>query len=80
MKLQVLAFGIAKEIFGTSALTIDIAEQASAYDLKLVLESNYPRLKQLASYLLAVNSAYADNDLVLTATDEIAIIPPVSGG
>ena len=79
MKVNVLAFGIAKEIFGTNQLAIEF-DGNSSENLKRSLEKQFPRLKQLHSYLLAVNSEYASNETVINSNDEIAIIPPVSGG
>jgi molybdopterin synthase sulfur carrier subunit len=79
MNVNVLAFGIAKDIFGQSSISLDIGGSTTA-DLKYSLEHQYPRLKQLASYMVAVNNEYAPDDSVLTERDEIAIIPPVSGG
>lgn len=49
-------------------------------DLRAGLEQQFPRLKQLRSYMIAVNNEYAENSHMLTEKDEIAIIPPVSGG
>jgi len=80
MTVEILAFGIAKDIFGASVIRIDLPDTALAGDLKTALEEKYPRLKQLASYLLAVNNEYAADDLPLNQHDEIAVIPPVSGG
>lgn len=80
MLVNILAFGIAKDIFGGSSIKLELPEAATATSLKIALEQKYPRLKQLASYLLAVNNEYADDELLLSVTDEIAIIPPVSGG
>lgn len=80
MKLNVLAFGIAKDIFGGSSLNINLPEGSTTAELKTTLEAAYPRLKQLASYMVAVNNEYADDAGLLTERDEIAIIPPVSGG
>jgi molybdopterin converting factor subunit 1 len=80
MKASILAFGIAKDIFGASAIEVDLHDNATASDLKASLEVQYPRLKQIASYLLAVNNEYANDDLLLNERDEIAVIPPVSGG
>jgi len=80
MTVTILAFGIAKDIFGASTITVDLPGNSSAADLKAVLEDLYPRLKQIASYLLAVNNEYAGDDLFITERDEIAVIPPVSGG
>ena len=79
MKVTVLAFGIAKDIFGGSSADVNIDGSTTA-NLKKALETTYPRLKQLASYMVAVNSEYAQDDTQLTERDEIAIIPPVSGG
>lgn len=80
MLVNILAFGIAKDIFGGSSIKVELPDGATAADLKSALEQQYPRLKQLASYLLAVNNEYTEDTLTLSATDEIAIIPPVSGG
>lgn len=74
-----MAFGIAKDIFGGSSANVDINGNTTA-DLKNALEATYPRLKQLASYMVAVNNEYAEDDTQLAERDEIAIIPPVSGG
>jgi molybdopterin converting factor subunit 1 len=79
MNLNVLAFGIAKDIFGKSAISFYLDGETTA-DLKKSLEQQYPRLKQLASYMVAVNNEYAQDGDLLTERDEIAIIPPVSGG
>lgn len=80
MIINILAFGIVKEIMGSSVVGIDLSENPTTSELKNVLETSYPRLKQLSSYLLAVNNEYVTTDLVLNPKDEIAIIPPVSGG
>ena len=79
MKVNVLAFGIAKDIFGGSVISVELTGTTTAA-LKKSLEERYPRLKQLASYMVAVNNEYAMDDNLLTERDEIAIIPPVSGG
>lgn len=79
MTATILAFGIAKDIFGGSSIQMELQGNAVA-ELKEALERQYPRLKQIASYMVAVNNEYAADDLLLTGQDEIAIIPPVSGG
>jgi molybdopterin synthase sulfur carrier subunit len=80
MKVNVLAFGIAKDIFGSSSIHVELPENGTTQNLKESLEIKYPRLKHLVSYMVAVNNEYASNDCLLTEMDEIAIIPPVSGG
>lgn len=80
MKITVLAFGIAKEIVGGSSIEAIVEDQATVGELKAELEKQYPRLAKLASYFVAVNNEYADVSTKLHGHDEIAIIPPVSGG
>lgn len=80
MEITVLAFGIAKDIFGGSTTDVELLDGATTADLKAALELRYPRLKQLASYMVAVNNEYADDAGAITMQDEVALIPPVSGG
>lgn len=80
MDITLLAFGIAKDIFGASSITLAADEAPTVSILKGKIELNYPKLKALKSYMVAVNNEYADDDLLLSANDEVAIIPPVSGG
>jgi molybdopterin synthase sulfur carrier subunit len=80
MMIKVLAFGIAKDIFQNAFAEIDVETDLTVSDLKVVVEEKYPKLALLKSYMVAVNNEYAKDDQVLNSTDEIAIIPPVSGG
>ena len=80
MKIKVLAFGIVKEIFSNSSVELDVADGINVEELKTFLELQYPRLKQLVSYLVAVNNEYAEALQIVDVRDEVAIIPPVSGG
>lgn len=80
MEINLLAFGIAKEIFGSSTISLQLTNDATVYNLKYLLEREYPRLKQLASYMVAINNEYALDIDTVHQQDEIAIIPPVSGG
>ena len=79
MKVNVLAFGIAKDIFGGSSIDVELS-RGTAGNLKQSLEERYPRLKHLTSYMVAVNNEYAEDEFIINERDEIAIIPPVSGG
>ena len=80
MKINVLAFGISKDIFGGPSVSLELANDATVYNLKYALEQQYPRLHQLASYMVALNNEYALPGDTIHERDEIAIIPPVSGG
>ncbi len=80
MEINVLAFGVAKDIFGGSTVSVQLTNDATVFNLKYLLEDKYPRLKKLASYMVAVNDEYALDGDTVHERDEIAIIPPVSGG
>ena len=80
MEINILAFGVAKDIFGGATVSVQLTNDATVFNLKYLLEDKYPRLKKLASYMVAVNDEYALDGDTLHERDEIAIIPPVSGG
>lgn len=79
--MKVKCFGIAKEIIKSEVLKIDNSEAISSVALlrKYILD-HYPALQQYKSFMIAVNDNYASDDLLVSNDDEIAIIPPVSGG
>ncbi|RXM53181.1 MULTISPECIES: MoaD/ThiS family protein [unclassified Chryseobacterium] len=80
MKLKILAFGIAKDIFGAPEKELEFQDGLNVIQLKEKLEQDFPQLIKLKSYFIAVNEEYAEDDQTIVSTDEIAVIPPVSGG
>lgn len=78
-RYRIRAFGVAKEILGGKETIIEMDGQTVA-SLRQDLMSKYPELAGLRSLLIAVNNVYANELQPLSETDEIAIIPPVSGG
>ena len=79
MKLKLKTFGVARDILGGREIDWELKGE-SVKDLKNQLFMQHPELVKLNSLLIAVNHAYADEAVVLKETDEIALIPPVSGG
>lgn len=80
MVVTILAFGIAKEIFGGSSVTIEFPEAITVSELIGAVKEKYPEVNKLSSFAIAVNGAYATPGTTIKESDEIAIIPPVSGG
>ncbi|CAM3594441.1 MoaD/ThiS family protein [Elizabethkingia occulta] len=80
MKLKILAFGITKDILGGAEKEIELTDEITVKDLKTKLESEFSELKRLRSYFIAVDDEYAEDNQVIISTNEVAIIPPVSGG
>ena len=78
-KYRIKAFGITKDILGGREIVVEV-DAATVVDLRQYLNSRYPQLTGLKSLLIAVNSNYAEDARALEESDEIALIPPVSGG
>jgi molybdopterin converting factor subunit 1 len=80
--MKVLLFGIAKDIIGASEYEVPAQPKhpSTVKELKDVLVVLFPEFNKLSSLAIAVNNEYADETIVIGAEDEIAIIPPVSGG
>jgi molybdopterin converting factor subunit 1 len=78
--INVLLFGITRDITGQNSVQQPLPPNARVADLIGQLQSQYPRLAEIRALLVAVNGEYADPDTPLTSTDEVALIPPVSGG
>jgi molybdopterin converting factor subunit 1 len=81
MRVRVLFFGVLKDLAGKASDTLDLPDGASVRDAVARYEAQIPRLKEsLASLALAVNQQYAGPDTSLKDGDELALLPPVSGG
>lgn len=78
-KYKIKAFGITKDLLGGKDTAIEI-RGTTVGELRQELGERFPELMDLRSLFIAVNNDYADDDRVLKPTDEIALIPPVSGG
>lgn len=81
--MTVLLFGVTRDIVGTGSLMIPATVAKglkTVADLKKHLKKGYPGLDGLSSLAVAVNQAYASEGDPIQDTDEIALIPPVSGG
>lgn len=79
--VTVLAFGSAAEALGGARVAVTVGGAGRLADLIEALERNCPRLAAARGRLrFAVNQRYADAGAALRPGDEVAIIPPVSGG
>lgn len=73
-------FAGARLLAGRDMLQLELQPGAKVADLRERLLATAPRLRQLPPFRLAVNQQYADDDQCLHGGEEIACIPPVSGG
>lgn len=77
-ELTVLLFAAARDHAGRDSVTVSAP---SVGELRRRLSEQYPRLASLlARSAVAVNHDFADDSRPLAPGDEVAIIPPVSGG
>ena len=78
--IVITAFGISAEMVGGRTISVDVAKGIVKSKLLDILIELYPALSSLSSFTIAVNGEYALTDTVIKSGDEVAIIPPVSGG
>jgi molybdopterin converting factor subunit 1 len=81
MMLNVRLFARAKDLAGTDVATVEVADCATIEDLRDALARSHPALAALLGRsALAVNAEIAPSGQPLHPNDEIALLPPVSGG
>lgn len=79
-EIVVKFFGPAHELAGVGEVSLELKDGETLGGLAGVLAERYPKLGAALGLRLAVNREYAALDRVLCAGDEVAVIPPVSGG
>jgi molybdopterin converting factor subunit 1 len=81
VRVNVLFFGQIKELLGCAQDSIDIAESSSIEDVFQQVAAHNPELQKFRSSVVASrNQEFAAWDTPLRAGDEVAFLPPVSGG
>jgi MoaE-MoaD fusion protein len=77
----VLFFGVLKDVVGRSSEALTLPDQATARDVIEHYEQRFSSLKgALSSVAISVNQQYAQPGETLRDSDEVALLPPVSGG
>ncbi len=81
MQIRVLFFGMLKDLAGHASDSLSLPEHATLGDVLSHYERSIPQLKDLTTFLaMSVNQEYAGSDRELREGDEVALLPPVSGG
>jgi molybdopterin converting factor subunit 1 len=79
--MKILLFASARQRIGSPEVDIEIAEPASVASLRSAFTAAYPDLAGLiASSRFAVDRKFVEDDTIVSGDQEIAFIPPVSGG
>jgi len=81
MTVKVLYFASIRDITGKGTESFELGSGASLKALLDQLATQYPPVgEMLASTMVSVNQEYVEPDATLSEGDEVALIPPVSGG
>jgi len=81
MQVRVLFFGALRDLVGRNHDALTLREGARLFDLLAHYERSVPQLKNLLpAVALSVNQEYAAPSATLHDQDEVALLPPVSGG
>ena len=81
MNIKVLFFASCRDLMGGSERAMTLAEGATVADLMSKIASEKARFTEmLPSLMVSVNQEYVERDAELREGDEVAFIPPVSGG
>ena len=81
MNVRVKLFAAARDIVGQDEAMLSLPENSTTLSALQQLVQQHPKLEQWKKYLkVAVNWEYASTEQVLHNNDEVAVIPPVSGG
>jgi molybdopterin converting factor small subunit len=81
MRVQVLFFGVLKDLVGRGSEFLELEEGATVADVLAHYESRVPKMREmLPSVALSVNQHYSGPGAELGNGDEVALLPPVSGG
>ena len=81
MHIQVLYFGVLKDVFGVERDGVELVNGASVATLLGSLQSRVGECPPVwGSMAVAVNREYSGRETVLYEGDEVALLPPVSGG
>jgi len=81
MRVQVLFFGVLKDMVGRAEDLLELQDGATLADVLSHYEQRVPKIREvLHTVALSVNQHYAGPGAVLGEGDEVALLPPVSGG
>ncbi len=81
MKVKVLFFASCQDIVGKREVEVEVPEGATVADLVAEVAVAHPRFWQIErSLMVSVNQGYVERGDGLNEGDEVAFIPPVSGG
>jgi len=81
LSVRVKLFASAREAIGKDQIIVSLAKQTTVGDLRKKILELYPSLaSKKIPFIVAVNHKVVDDSTTISHLDEVAILPPVSGG
>ena len=81
VRIRVLFFGVIRDVVGLREDSLDLPEGGSLGSVFEYYAARFPRLREMAaSTVLALNEQFSSPAALLAEGDEVALLPPVSGG
>ena len=79
--LKVRLFAILRDVVGEGEIAITVPTGATVSYLENEIVKKYPQLKSFSTrFVTSVNCKVTSGDTIISSSDEIALLPPVSGG
>lgn len=80
-KIDLRLYASIKDVLGKDRIDIDWTKNMTVGDLRKQLDASYPILSIVnARFSISVNRKPVDDSELIRNTDEIAVLPPISGG
>ena len=80
-KIKVRLFAILREVVGEREITITVPSGVTVSYLNNEILKKYPQLNSFSNkFVTSVNCKVTSGDTIISSKDEIALLPPVSGG
>jgi molybdopterin synthase sulfur carrier subunit len=78
--LDVLLFAGVRAAVGAPSVRVSLPAGSTVAALRAQLAALHAALREQHGFMIAVNEEFAEDSVVLSGRDEVAVIPPVSGG
>ncbi|MFQ6013725.1 MAG: molybdopterin converting factor subunit 1 [Thermoplasmata archaeon] len=80
MRFHVRLFASLREEVGQETVKLELGNPATVADLLRAFSDDYPHARSVGQAIVAVNQEVAGREATVHVEDEIAFLPPVSGG